>query len=265
MKDDAMTAIALTEASLLNVKRALRASFPDEKSTHLTEALAAACGFGTHAALRAVLPAQNKADPDYVLLDDEAFVRRLNELTGEPVLDDEDNNWFEYLRYPSKDGVVRTQSDRWDDAGYTTLRSRAWCNVMVAAINAGIDQRLFTILPGDNRWLDAGDPNRRETQVFHFEVDGIPSVGTVHDAGFDELGIHVALWPTPEAPRRAKAYNAGFAAGEAFASGWLERRDGAWLQFSEKPNFRCRAARLKRLAELNIRPKGYANRGNFKL
>ncbi|WCK21758.1 hypothetical protein [Agrobacterium tumefaciens] len=111
----------------------------------------------------------------------------------------------------------------------------------------------------------ACDGHRRETQVFHIEIDGIPAIGTVSDAGFDELSVHVALWPTPEAIVRARAFNAGFAAGDAFASGWLERRDGARLQYSRKPHFRCRNHRLSQLAELDIRPKGYSDRGSFKM
>ena len=40
-----MAAVAFTETALQNVKRGLRESFPDRKSSHLTEALAAALGF----------------------------------------------------------------------------------------------------------------------------------------------------------------------------------------------------------------------------
>jgi hypothetical protein len=260
-----MTAIAFTENSLLNAKRALVASFPDEKSTHLTEALAAACGYGSHAALRADMLRQNSADPDFILLDDEAFIRRLNALTNTATSPNEDFGWFELLNYPSKDDVISTQSMLGEDAQYGTVRARAWRNAMVSAINAGISRRLFSVRPGDNRWPDAGDPTRREAHVFQFEIETIPAVGAVSDAGFDELSIHVALWPTPEAMDFARAYNAGFAAGEVFASGWLERRDGAWLQYPRKPDLRCRSHRLATLAALDIRPKGYADRGSFKM
>lgn len=258
-----MTAIAFTEDGLLNAKRALNNMFPDEKSTHLTEALAAACGYKTHAALRAGLKQQNPSDPDFVLLDEGAFVRRLNELIEIPIEDD--FGWFEELNYPSRDGVIRTQSDRWDDAGYRSSRARAWRNAMVAGINAGIGQRHFTIRAGDNRWPEASQAGRREAHIYRFEVDGIPAIASVRDAGFDELSIHVALWPTIDAERWVKAGFSGFLAGEVWASGWLERRDGAWLQFSKNPEIRCRQRRLAQTADLEIRPRGFADRGNFKL
>jgi hypothetical protein len=48
----------------------------------------------------------------------------------------------------------------------------------------------------------------------------------VHDAGFDELSIHVAVNPKDD---WVKASNAGFNAGDLFASTWLEREKGAWI------------------------------------
>jgi hypothetical protein len=105
-----MTAIALTESSLLNAKRALSAGLPTEKSSHLTEALAAACGYQTHAALLAALRGGNEADPDFVLLDDASFVRRLSQLTGGADVRKNGFAGFERLEYPSRHEIVRTQS-----------------------------------------------------------------------------------------------------------------------------------------------------------
>jgi hypothetical protein len=59
---------------------------------------------------------------------------------------------------------------------------------MVAAINAGLAQKLFGLRPDDE------DP---KPHVFEFSVDGISSLGYVHPIGWGELSIHAALWPTP--------------------------------------------------------------------
>jgi len=258
-----MTAIPLTEPSLLNAKRALRQCFVEEKSAHLTEALAAACGFASHAALLAAVRQMNADDPDYVLLRDDAFIRRMNELIEMPMEDDP--GLFDRLSYPSKDGVIETWSPNSEDGPYTSLRDRAWRNMMVAAINTGIERRLFTIRAGDNRWPGSDTPNRGEIHVFEFDIEGIPAIASVSDAGWDELAIHIALWPTPEGKRWVRTSNGGFLAGEAFAMGWMERKDGAWLQFNGKPVFNCRKHRLRRVADVKVETNAYSDRGNFKM
>ena len=137
---------------------------------------------------------------------------------------------------------------------------------MVAAINAGIAQGLFSIRPGDNRWPAGENQDRREAFSFNFSIGNIPAVASVQDAGFDELSIHAALWPTEDGLRVVKSLNAYFRAGEAFATGWLERREGAWLQVSSSsPEFTCRKHRLAEVAALNVSPRGYADRGSFKV
>lgn len=50
-----MAAIALSELPLAALKKTLRAEFEEVRSSHLTEALAAAVGRRTHAALLAEL------------------------------------------------------------------------------------------------------------------------------------------------------------------------------------------------------------------
>jgi hypothetical protein len=152
----------------------------------------------------------------------------------------------------------------------TSLRKKAWRNAMVAAINAGIDQRLFSIRPGDCRWESwSSDRGICRGTEYEFTLDGAPAVGWVDDAGFDELAVHVAIWPTAEGRRFVSAGNAGLLAGEIFATGWLERRDGAWLQVGNDVGsgwtFSGRRARLKRMADLAIRPHGYAADGSFKI
>src|SRR5438128_233395 len=97
---------------------------------------------------------------------------------------------------------------------YDTPRKSAWRNLMVAAINAGIEQQLFTIRPGDNRWRSAGhDP---EPPVYRFVTDGIPAIASVCDIGWDELSIYTSFWPTADADKWISYAGAGFAVGEAY-------------------------------------------------
>jgi hypothetical protein len=265
-----MTAIAFTENTLHNVKRALKASFTAVKSSYLTEALAAACGYRTHAALLADLDRSNQSDPDFIALDDEAFIRRLYELDGQSVQPNEDFEWFEFLKYSDKNGIISTKSTKFYEIEYKSERAKVWRNMMVAGINAGIEKRLFTVLPNDNRWPGAAvsehDRHLRPTfNVFHFDVGSIPAIGYVSDAGFDELSIHVMFWPNEKGEEWIRVYDAGFVAGDAFAAGWFERRDGAWLQSASDFNLSCRRKRLAEIAALEIVPRGFADRGNFKM
>ncbi|MGH8176525.1 MAG: hypothetical protein ACREV5_09710 [Steroidobacter sp.] len=77
------------------------------------------------------------------------------------------------------------------------------------------------------------------------------------DAGFSELAVHVAVNPKTD---WVKAHNAGFSAGDAFATTWVERERDAWIQTSTS-SFRCRKALLTDLAALDVEPKGFGDRG----
>lgn len=73
-----MAVLRLTSANLSFMKRSLRATFPNLKSSHLTEALAAAIGENTNAALLARMSSLAEAEP--VQLDGDRWRRRLAEL-----------------------------------------------------------------------------------------------------------------------------------------------------------------------------------------
>lgn len=261
-----MTAIPLTESALTSVKRAVRLDYPNHKSSHLTEAIAAACGYASHAALRAHMVERAPHLPDFALLEELPFLRRLAAVTGVPASENDLRGFsFDRLIYEGPD-VIRTFSKGAAKVRYdASNRLRAWRNAMVAGINAGIDFGLFTPRPGENNW-PAPDPRYGDVgRTYRFSVGDIPGVAYIHDAGFDELSIHVALWPTADGERWIRVVNADFKAGDLTASGWLERRDGAWLQANDSsPHFRCRKPRLDQAASLMVRPKGYADRGSFK-
>jgi hypothetical protein len=256
----------LTESGLTSVKRAVRLDYPNHKSSHLTEAIAAACGFASHAALRSHMATRASHLPDFALLEELPFLRRLAAVTGVPMSEDDRCSFsFDRLVYEGSD-VIRTSSRGASNVKYDgSSRRRAWRNAMVAGINAGIDHGLFTPRPGENNW-PAPDPKYGDVgRTYRFTIEDIPGIAYVQDAGFDELSVHVALWPTPDGERWIRVVNADFQAGDLTASGWLERRDGAWLQASDSsPHFRCRKQRLDQAAALTFRPKGYADRGSFK-
>lgn len=134
----------------------------------------------------------------------------------------------------------------------------AWRNLMVAAINAGLDQGLFGLAEDDNRWGS-------EHGIYRFEFEGLPGIACVRDIGFGELSIHAALNPTDRAQEFIRTSNAGFVAGDGFASGWLERRSGRWLQASTSPTGAFRPDLLETVAAAQVPTKGYADHGRVLL
>lgn len=132
---------------------------------------------------------------------------------------------------------------------YSSARQRAWRNLMVATINEALARGLITL-----------DGDKEPASIFDFDVEGMPARGFTHDAGWREVGVSGALYPREGGPIRSS--NAGFYAGEAFATGWLERKTGAWLQKSH-PLLNCRRHLIDKLAALKVEPQGYADRGKF--
>jgi hypothetical protein len=264
--DTAMTALVLTSDNHRALKRALIRALPRCGSSHLSEALASALGFGSNAALLVRVEQMTcEAFPEFALLDESAFKKRLADL-GYDVDRIIEPKMFNKIGM-SEDGsiLVKTEPSSAAKIKYRAMRHRAWRNIMVAAINAALEQKLLSLKPGDNRWPGASRKDTRgltEGYVFRFIFgNSIPAVGYIGDAGFDEISIHAALWPTEEGEHRVAAYNVGFRAGEAFAQGWLERLKGAWLQ-SSNTLFSCRKARVTMIAETSVVPRGFGDRGH---
>ncbi|TAJ82888.1 hypothetical protein [Reyranella sp.] len=135
-------------------------------------------------------------------------------------------------------------------------KKAAWRNMMVGAINAGLDQGIFGLTEDDNRWT--GDHG-----IYRFDFEGVAAIACVQDAGYGELAVHVAISPTNQAEDFIRASDAGFEAGDAFASGWLERRRGTWLQTSGAPVGSVRTAMLDQILAAQVTPKGYSDSGRF--
>lgn len=245
-----MAAIPLAKKPLAVIKQHLLDEFDEVKSSHLSEALAASLGFDTNAALQAAMTGPEDDRP-FALLDTDRFLARLAEFGYRLHGEDAGFDFDFYDRHPH---LVRTLPLSGDVIEYKTPRERAWRNLMVLGVNAALDQRLFTLRPGDDRF----DDDMRRGQVFDFLLpNGLAARGSVATAGFDELAIHVAVNPKGD---EVRYNNAGFKAGDAYGATWLERRDGAWLQTCLK-SFRCRKALSAQLADLEVRPKGFGDRG----
>lgn len=244
-----MAATPLCEAPLAALKKSLRDEFPNVKSSHLSEALAHSLGFRTYAAMQAAMVGPEQDRP-FALLQTQRFVERLKQLGYE----DDPEFDFEMTILTPVPGVVSTVPDSAYDIDYKTTRQKAWRNLMVCAVNAALEQKLFTLRPGDNRFPD----NIRGGEVFDFVLpNGLPARGSVSDAGFNELSVHAAVNPKGDMVR---AFNGGFDAGDAFGTTWVERERGAWMQSSDS-SFNCRKGLLDHLASLQVEPMGYGDRG----
>lgn len=137
-------------------------------------------------------------------------------------------------------------------------RQRIWRNTMVAAINAGLSQKLFGLGPDQNYWEDKFETVRFEAYVYEFALNGIPATASVANIGFGELFFHAAFWPTPR-----KYPSAPKVIGLVEASGWLERLDGTYLQ-SMPLKFKAWTRLRYLIADLSIEPMGYEDHGPFR-
>lgn len=244
------------------MKRALQPYVGEMRSSTVSEALAQALGYRTNAALRAALA----EDPEIQLFDSHSFLSRLTELAGHPanVTPASIDRVLEEIVAP---GIYRTRCASGRRPEFSnSKRFQVWQSVMIAGINAAIRNKLISVRPGDNRWAKS---DRDYGSGFHFAIESHPAYCHVSDAGFDEVSVKVTLWPTQEAKEWGHYAHlnssSAFSVGDLFASGWLERRDGAWLQAS-KPIFFARRHRLEIASHfMPERPLGYAASGPFRM
>lgn len=131
-----MAAIPLTQSADREVKRTLGYRFPEDKSSHLSEALAAALGFNSSIGLVESLRQGDADDPDYVLLEEPPFLARLEQVAKRRMTSSDRGPIFDNLRFDEPCPVVRTRSAGWRRVNYAkSERRRAWRNAMVATIN----------------------------------------------------------------------------------------------------------------------------------
>ena len=142
---------------------------------------------------------------------------------------------------------------------YKTDRLRAWRNLLVSAINGGLREGLFTLDDGANAWPGASSsPSEGYTYGFAL-APGMPGLAHVADIGWGELRIHAIANPIG---RLASLSMPSMAAGDAFAIGFLERKESKWLQTSATL-FKCRREIQPVLAALRVEPLGYLDHGRL--
>ncbi|MBK3752825.1 hypothetical protein GFM12_09780 [Pseudomonas aeruginosa] len=241
-----------SEAALRNLKRGAqrRGRAWGISSSHLSEGIAASLGFNTYAALRAALAGNPTAEAQKP--SNSQLVQRLRQLGYDVPESLELLPEFDRSYSPFKSFPLRTKRG---------VRWWAWRNLMVAAINAGLEQRLFGLAPSDNWWPGgAPDSHKCGRSSYHFVVDGVPAVASVDAISGDELSISVIL--NPKRLDIEPQWFRGLNDGDAVAHGWLERRLGAWIQDGGE-SFSCKRAMQSRIAELVIEPAGYSDQGSF--
>ncbi len=244
-----MASIPVSASAVVSLKKELRRIYDERKSSHLTEAIAAALGFKTHAALLAALNASG-TEPLYRLLREEKFDARMQAFGYAP----DPGFFFEDAKIPE---MFETECPHAYEFHYKTARQKAWRNLMVCAVNEALRQRLFSLRPGDNRWPGHDNPHRPPYLLDFALPCGLPARAAIHEAGFDELAVHVAVNPKGDWVR---VPDAGLSAGDVFGMTWLERQRGAWIQSNDQ-TFRCRRRLLDPLANMNVEPFGYGDRG----
>jgi hypothetical protein len=241
----------VSEAAVRNLKQKATSRIRGVGSAHMSEALAAALGFKTHAALRSAL-AHGKTT-EVTKPNNTLAMQRLQQLGYEVPPDlklfpELDRSYSPFTTLPLRE----RRGIRWN----------AWRNMMVAAINAGLDQGHFGLSPGEDWWPGADPQNNGGLRYnYRFIFDGsIDAVATVSAISGDELAIHVLLAPRNDQVEASS--NNGLTDGAACAHGWLERRLGAWIQ-DGGDDFRCKRALQDRVAAARSEPKGYADQGSF--
>jgi len=142
---------------------------------------------------------------------------------------------------------------------FTTLQVRAWKVLMISGINEAFTRGLATPDALD-------DPEELRASlagvVFNFTVSSRwPAIGSVRLRYPQEsLAVHVALNPGKEAERWITAPNADGRAGDAFATGYLERGTCAFLRAQAGMHLCCRPALLEPLTKVRVTPNGYLDR-----
>ncbi|MFC5771733.1 hypothetical protein [Thauera sinica] len=242
----------VSEAAVRNLKRGAERHAFGVSSSHMSEGVAAALGFKTYAALRAALA--GRATIEVPKPSNARLVQRLRQLGYAAMADDlRLLPEFEHSYSPFRAFPLRKVS---------AVRWKAWRNLLVAAINAGLEQRLFGLSPGEN-WWPGGAPESHacERSIYRFMVDGsLLAIASVDAVSGDELSLHAILNPR-NAEVEPGPFN-GLRDGDAWAHCWVERSLGAWIQDGGE-DFSCKRIVQSRLAELRIEPLGYSDQGSF--
>lgn len=242
----------VSEAAVRNLKQIAAKRVGGASSSHLSEGVAAALGFTTNAALRSALagrPTVQVQKPSNARL-----IERLRQLgytviqRDQQVLPEFDRSYTPFRSDPLR----KRRGVRW----------HGWRNLLVAAINAGLEQRLFGLSPDENWWPGANAKKiGGDRGIFRLVFDQkMPAIASVNAISGGELSIHVVL--NPKHGEVEPDLYSGFCDGDAYARCWLERKLGAWIQ-DGNIDISCRRSVLPLVAGAVIEPNGYADQGSF--
>lgn len=238
----------LTKNAFRHHKRIAAQLLTGVSSSHLSEAVAACFGFKTYAALLAAFRGKKSLETPKPC--NQKFNQRLVQF-GYPAPNQHCVLELDRSYTPFHSPALNTQRNaRW----------RAWRNLMVGAINAGLQRQLFGLEPGENWW-----PGFKElpSYTYDFELEGLGQArANVHSVEHDVLSLSVIL--KPKNPDIIPNPFRDLTNGQAVAAGWFERRLGAWIQDGGE-EFRCKRLLLPQLADLSIEPLGYSDQGSFSL
>jgi hypothetical protein len=244
--------IFISKSAIRTFKKGAQRYFDSVPSSHLSEGIAAAFDFRTHAALRSAL--EGCATTETQRPSNSRLVQRLHQLGHTSIPDDlRLLPELEHSYTPFRPLPLRTRRG---------VRWHAWRNLLVAAVNAGLEQNIFGLSPGENWWTGAKSKSYEcKRGVYNFKVnEEMTAIASVKANSHDELYIMVILNPR-KADIEPEWYQ-GLSDGDAIAHCWLERRLGAWIQDGGE-GFRCRRFMHLKLANLAVEPKGYAEQGSF--
>ncbi|MBL8387750.1 MAG: hypothetical protein JNK17_06025 [Hydrogenophaga sp.] len=242
----------VSNAALRNLKHGAQSCARGVRSSHLSEALASALGFRTHAALCAAL--HGRTTVEVPKPSNARMVQRLHELgytnieQGQRIVPEFDQSYFVFRNAPLR----KARSVRW----------WAWRNLMVMGINAGLEQRLFGLSPSEN-WWPGGHPDGRKCHQYAYRfmaAGNMPAVASVKSNEHDEISICVML--NPKRDDVMPEWYLGLGSANATAHGWLERKLGAWIQ-DDSQAFHCKRDLKPQLVNLDIEPAGYSDQGSF--
>ncbi|WP_410210670.1 hypothetical protein [Aquirhabdus sp.] len=238
--------IFISKVAFRNLKKSAKSHLSDVSSSHLSEGIAAALGFKTYAALRAKFAGNATAEvnkPDNTQLI-ECLVRFGYSIPDDLIiLPAFDESYSPFRNYPLR----KFRGVRW----------KAWRNLMVSAINAGLEQRLFGLSPEEN-WWPRGESAHYQYQ-FLFDSN-IPAIASVMASSGGALTFHVLLAPRNNEVNASECYGTTY--GMAFAHGWLERTVGAWIMDGGE-GFSCKRVIQARVAQAVIEPAGFSDQGSF--
>lgn len=170
-----------------------------------------------------------------------------------------DNGYIVKTRDPSGPSPRKQRSNR-----VSEVRLRAFANLLTFATNQFIHSNIFNLDPGTI-------PPKGGVELLVVYPDGTPCKIRCNDAGYGEIGINVLYGiKCADPPMYTFVSRESKEICFAHATGWLERREGKYLQIptgSTSIELYCEKDVCKQLAELEIRPisDSFEKRGPFHL